>query len=227
MAEKNPLCLASNKTLSLLKSCVSQIASLIWRLAATSSPLYLIGLIFLAGCNSKLDSNQYIKWVRDTENQLHVKTSASNFVFDVQYQPADYILLQRAGGQIDKNRYASLREEVQSIQYYTLTISVADEKTDFIDFNVHDLSEKQRKLYYFSYEFQNDIQVMEDGKLLPCVLFHFERPVDLKPARTFVLGFENLNPQSKESTLQISSRYLGGEPVKIKIVKENIPTLEL
>lgn len=186
-----------------------------------------IMVLFLAACSGGLERKEYVAWVHDSENGLHVKKEHGNYIFDLQFQPTEYVLLQRIGDTSDTSQYRSARKEIETTQYYTLTVSIADQKTDFINYQVHDMSEKQRKLYYFSYQFQNDIRLEENGQELPCVLFHFERPVDLRPARTFVLGFENPFTASKESTLVITSGQFGSIPIRIKVSKENIPTLKL
>ena len=182
--------------------------------------------IVLYACSGPIDKDAYVRWVQDQENGLHVTKIVGDYVFDLQYQPTDYVVLQRSAGNLNAGQYDQMKNEISSMQYYTLTISIADNRSDFIDFNIQSLQEKQQKLYYFSYQFQDDIHVEENGKKLPCVLFHFERPVDLKPARTFVLGFERTG-DSPTSVLNIISDYLGGEVVRINISKENIPTLKL
>jgi hypothetical protein len=174
--------------------------------------------IHLSSCTGELKEQDYIKWVRDYDNGLHVQKRANDYVFEVQYAPTDYVWLQY------KDRS---REELNDLQYYTLTISPSEESIDFIDFKVGSESGKQQKLYYFSYLFQNAIHVEESGVTMPCVLFHFERPVDLKNSRTFVLGFEKSKDESLESTLVIESDQFGSLPISIKVTKENIPALQL
>lgn len=195
------------------------------------SPLKLmytaIIIVGIAACTGALDAGSYTRWVQDYGHGLHVRKASGDHIYDLQYQPADYVALQRMEGSLDKARYEQVKTEVSKLQYYTLTIEVADGKSDFISYQADSEEMKQDKLYYFSYGFQNDIHLNEGGELLPCVLLHFERAIDLKPGRTFVLGFENPETETGKSTLVIASPRLSGEPVNIEILKDDIPALAL
>ena len=179
----------------------------------------------LSACTGPLNAKDYIAWVRDHDNGLRVTREANNFVFDLQYQPAEYVWLQRNKGDIKREEIRNDKLAMDELQYYTLTIGVKDNLADFVDYSVQSINEKQEKLYYLSYGFQQDIKLKENGRTLPCVLFHFERTLDLKPTRTFVLGFENSDETATEAKLIIDSDWLGSIPVKMKVSKENIPTL--
>ncbi len=192
------------------------------------SPLFsvLIAAILLAGCSGKLDRKEYISWVRNYDNGLHVQKKSGDFVFDLQYQPDAYVLLQR-NPNLTKEGYNDAVKEIEGLQYYILTVSVADKSQDIVQYGATSEAELQRKLYYFSYLFQNDIQLNDNGTTLPCVLYHFERSVDVKTGRTFVLAFETPKVPSTEATLNISAEPFGSLPVKIKVSKDNIPMLNL
>lgn len=190
-----------------------------------------IGILILlaaqCSCLGKLDKAAYIEWVRDSRNGLHITKEAGDFVFDLQYQPSDYVLLQRTGGVIAKSEYSQRRADIEHLQYYVLTIYVADGQSDFVSYNVADEDEKKNKLYYLSFQFQNDICLEQNGQRLSSVLFHFERDVNVRGGRSFVLSFENPHPELTETVLIINSEYLGKEPIKLQVIKENIPALQL
>ncbi len=183
---------------------------------------YLTICFFIfTSCTGSLDRKEFIRWVEDYKNGLHVLKVTDEFIFDLQYQPSQYLSLQRnSSGALPKI-------DEDNLQHYTLTISASDSKLDFMDYGIHDFSEKQRKLYYFSYLFQNDIHVEENGTIMPCVLFHFERQADLKHGRTFVLAFEKSKEETNETYLVINSDQFGSLPIKIKVFKKNIPALKL
>lgn len=176
----------------------------------------------MTSCLKGLEREDYIKWIRDPKNGLHAIKELNGFVFDLQYQPSDYVWLQSSEkGQINSANQAD------NIQHFILRVSLTDPAHDLINSNIDNNSEKQEKLYYFSYLFQNDIQLEEKGKLIPCVLFHFEKIQDLKHSRTFLLGFENNEPKEKEVKVVIQSEQFGSLPIRIRINKENIPTLKI
>jgi hypothetical protein len=188
----------------------------------------LISAFVFFSCSPDLSKEAYIEWVRDYEHGLHVSKKSSGFVFDLQYQPSAYVWLQqqRAGLRTGGQQEATI-DSLSATQYYTLTVSVEDTHYDLIDYNVRDEAEKQQKLYYFSYLFQDDIVLEENDRTLPCVLFHFERQGDLGRHRTFVLGFESPDRNAKEARLVIRSRYFNSLPIKINVNKDNIPPVSI
>lgn len=197
------------------------------RIASLFFPCVIPFLLFLlAGCNSRLDRMQYIKWVRDYGNNLHVQSSVADYVFDLQYQPAEYVLLQRGIKNATNTELVEELKRLSDMQYYTLNISTRNE-IDLVSYGSDDLVEKQQKQYYLSYQFQNDITIEEDGKVLPCVLYHFERPRGTEGGRTIVLGFKNSNKNSAEARIVIRSEWFNALPIKIKVSKSNIPQVAL
>lgn len=189
-------------------------------------PGFVLLCILLQGCMGPLDRDEYIHWIRDYDNGLHVSKQIGEYVVDVQYQPAQYTQLQKMSTGSYHDTGAN-KDTLDEIQYYILTVGLADESVDFIDYRVRDVEEKQRKLYYFSYRFQYDITLEEGGKEFPCVLYHFERPVDLRGSRTILLGFEQHTNNSKEATLKISADHFGALPIRIKVSKADIPDVKL
>jgi hypothetical protein len=184
-----------------------------------ASAAVLVCMLSVA-CTRQLDKVNYIQWVQDYDNGLHVRKTVSEFVFDLQYQPAHYATLVADG--------APTAITNDSMQYYVLKISLRDSSKDLLLYNVRDNTDQQRTFYYYSYLFQHDIFLEENGSRLPCVLFHFEQN-DLRIERTFILGFEHLPGKQdiKESKLVIDAGQFGSLPIKISVSKENIPILKI
>jgi hypothetical protein len=166
--------------------------------------------------------------VEDYENGLHTKRIVGEYTFDLQYKPSTYLLLQQQPPNgLEANVDPAALTAFEEMQYYTLTVGLSDLKTDFIDYHVSNVADQQRKLYYFSYSFQHHIYVEEGGIKYPCLLFHFERSYDLKPTRTFVLGFGKPAQDFESARLVIQSPWFGTEPVNFTIEKKNIPTIKI
>jgi hypothetical protein len=175
-------------------------------------------LVCLISCTPNLDRTEYIKWVQDYENGLHTRKTFSEFIFDVQYQPGPYLALLKQQTPI---------ADGETLEYYTLRISLSDPTTDIIGYNAHSHTEKQERLYYFSYLFQHDLYLEVEGRRIPCVLFHSES-TDLKKVRTFVLGFEGGgNITSDDVTFIINSPKFNALPIRIKIRQQDIPTVKI
>lgn len=187
-------------------------------------PFFLLPVLitFNSSCKSELDKEEYVSWIEDYENGLHVTRDVGEYNFDLQYKPSEYLEIQTAA-------YTPIGNEEEgknNMQYYTLTVSLNSKRSDLINHDVKNAQEKAEKLYYLSYQFANDIFIEENGERFPCQLFHFERSYDLKPSRTFVLGFENPKAESASARLIIDSPYFKLGPVKIKVNKNNIPDLK-
>jgi hypothetical protein len=195
-----------------------------------SRPCFAVSILLMCvvfwSCSRDLGPQEFIRWVDDSGNGLHVVKESGEYTFDLRYQPAAYMVLQQAPG-LRGAAFQKAVEEAAGMQYYTLTIRPREAGTDFIKTGNLSPEELQRKLYYFSYLFQQDIQVEENGETIPCVLYHFEKSGDVKAGRTFVLGFEEPGHTVEEARVVISSPWLGSLPVKIKVRKDNIPLLKI
>jgi len=182
--------------------------------------LLLISLCSLiSSCNPKLESKEFIEWVRDYENGLHVRKTVSDFTLDLQYQPAAYLAL--------VNSDSSFLQD-QKIDRYILKVRPEGVNEDIIQYKAQSSDDIQKRIYYFSYLFQNDIYLLEGGRKIPCVLLHFE-PSDLSNDRTFVLGFEKVEGGSSggESLFVVDSPFFNALPIKIKVSKDRIPPIKV
>jgi len=191
-----------------------------------SRALFLSTIVWLLqACSGPLEKSTYIDWVQSYENGLHIRQAVNDYIFDVQYKPVEYVALQRLEGPFSTHQFQQMKKELGGLQYYTLTVSLKKGQVGFL--SDHNLEEKQRILYYFSYLFQDDLHLEEQGRKLSCRLYHFERSYNLKKGFTFVLGFENPNLESNSSQLVITSDLLNIDPVNIKLSKQNIPSLKI
>jgi hypothetical protein len=177
--------------------------------AATLSPLWLLSLLAMS-CSVEMNEQEYVSWIQNYENGLHATKKSGELVFDLQYQPAAYLELQQNAG----------AHAIDSLQYYLLNIGVEGGRVDVARHRATNEVELQRLQYYFSYNFQNDIFLEEEGVRVSCVLFHHEQSLKSKNLKTFALAFPNKFPDSEKAKLVIESEVFGSLPIKIKIKKE-------
>jgi hypothetical protein len=186
--------------------------------------------LMLGGCGpSQLPPVEYARWISDYAHGIHKKKEIKPYVFDVQLKPHDFIILNEFRGQInDSASYMKRKRELGGMQYFDLKISSAG--GDLIKSGASSEAEYQQRLYYFSFDFQKDISLMDGDKMLPCGLFHFERSYSLSATRNFVLGFQGGGSEENDKTLVIDSEVLGLGTVKIKFDKDDlseIPQLKI
>lgn len=178
--------------------------------------------IFISACSKTLDPDAYIVWVKDTENGLRKVKKANGFVFNVQYKPFELIWLEKGG---DKSKGVNTQNE--GLQYLELSIKPETGTASILNIHAGSQQELQQNLYYYSYLFEHDIFLEIDGEKFPCSLFHFERGVDVKPERTFSLGFDAPTPKNGLVTLLIKAERLSALPIRIQLEVSKIPTLKV
>jgi hypothetical protein len=187
----------------------------------------LLFCILVAGCKKQsLSPVEYAKWVKDESNGLHKTKELGKYRFEIQYKPSTYIILnERRGNMQDKAATEKRMNELDSLQYFDLRISLKN-GGDFLKEDVADKEEFFRKQYYYSFNFQKDLKIKEGEDTYDCALFHFERDYDLSDARTFVLGFKkDKADEIKDKLLIIDTGDLGLGVIKIKIDKDDIKSI--
>jgi hypothetical protein len=186
-------------------------------------------LVFLGACRpSALPEDKYLNWMKDQKNGCHKVKKVGDISLEVQYKPTDFVMAEEIDGRmLSAQEYSNRKKEIDGLQYFDLRIK---DNSGLIEGETGSKQEMNERLYYFSYEFENDLTLIDGNDTLPCVLYHFERTYNLKNTRNFVIGFEKKNRKEMEDKcLVIDSRALGLGIVKIKIDKEaleNIPVLE-
>jgi hypothetical protein len=194
----------------------------------TDSILMLLLATLMSCCNRPLDRDAYVSWLKNEKNGLRDIRSEGGRYFDLQYQPAEMVYLQRnPGNSLGREETEAELEGISVLQYYTLTVGLERGGEDFIASGTSGPAERQERIYYFSYPFQEDIFLVENGKKLSPVLFHFERSMDMKSSRTFVLGFENTGAGRGTATFVIESPLFGPAPIELKINKTDLKKLKL
>lgn len=168
----------------------------------------------MTSCSApKAGDDDYMSWVRDYRSGMHVRHVQNDLTFDVQFQPSEYMWMQR-NGDFNADAFDSQRSDLDGMQYFTLNIYSDDGKTDMITRRAAGDKDREKELlYYFSYRFQNDISVSDGTRQVPCTIFHYEQ----HGTKSFVLGFKKVATAIDGVTLIISSPLVDMDPVKIKV----------
>lgn len=182
-------------------------------------------LLVAMGCNQTLDKVEFVDWVRQNMNK---EKTRGDYLFEVLHRPAEYEVLMRHGKSIGEESFREEKAKLDGMTYYELKIGVKGGKEDIMNYQSGNAQEKQQRIYYFSYDFQEDIYLEINGQKIPCALFHFERSYDLANTRKFMLGFSLGNDTTIETTtLVLNSQLLNTGPVKFKFDHTKQPVLAL
>jgi hypothetical protein len=128
-------------------------------------------------------------WVENEDNGLRQTRKMDDMAFRLQYKPLDYLLQQES---VSLSNRAQRIKELEGMHYFNLTFLPNElGKGDLLKQAVGSQAEYQQALYYYSYQFNERLWLLQGQDTLPCTLFHFVRDHGLSPTLQFVLGFEN------------------------------------
>jgi len=101
--------------------------------------------------------------------------------------------------------------------YFELRLSTPNKAGANIEnWGVTDQFLQDQRLHYLSFSMKEDLYLLQDGKKIPCEMYHFERNYSLSPHRTFICGFPKTFAGNKEDlTLVLDSDYFELGPLKL------------
>jgi hypothetical protein len=196
--------------------------------------LFISILCFLYSCNQKqiLSIEDYVKWIDNEENVLHVKKTIGEFYVDVQYMTPDYCTAKEMGLENARNQdsFKVVRSQKEDLQTILLTIGSPQNKDgDLLQFiSASKQTTFNQLVQYFSFAIKDDISLVCDKDTLPCVLHVFERNYGLAPTISIVCSFEK-SKRITDKTFIFQDKALGIGIVKINFKEsdfKNIPTIK-
>ena len=175
--------------------------------------------------------DEYLKWVQNPENGFRKNKEMAEINFSVQFKPYEYIVcMEERTNEIADSLLKRKRTELEGVQYYDLKISLTEKEGELLKYNLSSSDQYSKRVKYFAFEMQNDIQLVEGNDTLPCVLYHFERTYDTSPSCTILLGFDmNLKSISKQKTLLVYDRTFNKGLLKFTFKENkflNLPKLQ-
>ncbi len=192
----------------------------------------LFFVLLISSCAKKqLEPKELLEFIEDDSNGFVQTKTIDEYTFKVMYQPIEYIVLKEIKDNIlTKKIIEEKKKELDNLQYFLLEIEIPSEKGDLLKYNLTDNNEYYYRLKYFSFDMQNDIQLIENKDTLPCVLYHFERTYGLTSKCKITLAFENSPKTNTNKIFVLNENVLGVGIVKLQFdYKEllNIPELKL
>ncbi|MGP8217331.1 MAG: hypothetical protein ACLQQ4_17315 [Bacteroidia bacterium] len=152
--------------------------------------------------DTKLVPGEYVKWVENEQNGLKKKREIGDITFYAQYKPLQYIVCEEERKNDIPDTTAKRRaSELNGMQYMTLKIALKDGKEELLRYGISSASDYDDRVNYFSFGMQQDLQLVESGDTLPCLLFHYERIFGLAPYATFSLAFAKGKNVNADKTL--------------------------
>lgn len=174
----------------------------------------------------ELSPVEYANWVENSKNGLKVKQQDGEFIYEIQYQPLEYlVVLQERKEQLEQSLLKQEIEKREGLNYFTFKLSTIHGTGIFSDKNIH----MDNKDLYLLSGIQNDIKLLNGKDTLNCVMCHVELSNNLLPYDQCVLAFEKDEDSGNDITfLYRTGKYADGWiqlTVKRKDIKR-IPKLK-
>lgn len=188
---------------------------------ANNLVIVLLYSFVLAACTTKLKPVEYKEWLENPESGLVQERNISKLKIKAYYRPESYMAFNDLGANdLNDSILESTKKEYHTMQYYELIISM--DSTDFIKNQSTDKNDYINNLYYYTFNFKDDISlVYQDSVHVPVSLYHFERSYGLTYSKKFLIGFENKEEIGGRS-IKIDSPLLPTGVVYLFFDKKNI-----
>lgn len=189
-----------------------------------------LSLVHSNRSSGNMSPQEYVQWVQNPDNGLRKKKIIDDLTFYAQYKPYEYIVcMEQQTEQIYDSLLKRKMNELNGMQYYDFKIMLKDGEGELLKYQLSTQEEYNKRVNYFAFAMQNDIQLVEEKDTLPCSLFHFERAYDVIPSCTFLLGFEK-KLSNKSKTLIVYDKIFKKGYIKFTFDEkelQNIPTIKV
>jgi len=172
----------------------------------------------------KLAPSQYVSWIEDKNNGMEKEKKIDDIVFSVQYRPVPYVICEEEKKNEISDSLAKRRSaELSGMQYMNLKIEVP--QGELLKYGLTKNAQYEDRVNYFSFGMQKDIQLVEAGDTLPCLLFHYERVYDIAPYGVFLLAFPKGKDAEGDKTLIFSDNEFNKGIIKFHFEGKDIKKL--
>ncbi len=177
--------------------------------------------------SEKLKPEEYVKWVQNPENGFRKEKIIDDLVFNIQYKPYEYIVCMEEQKQELQDSLVNKKiKELDGMQYYDFKIILKEGLGELLKYKLTSKGEYDKRVKYFAFNMQNDIQLVEGTDTIPCTLFHFERAYDVTPSSVFLLGFGvTKNTLKQDKTLIVYDRTFGKGLIKFTFNQKDLQRL--
>lgn len=181
----------------------------------------LVIIVAFCSCKQKeLDPIDYVKYVEDESNGLHLSKQIGDILYSIQYKPAEYMMLKEGG--LDQKK--SVSSDYNNLLCFNMRIQHKNKKTDVLSVGISDDKEYMARLDYMTFQMKDDIYLIDRYDTLNCSFFHSVRNYSLAPYADFVLVFENKTSkkESNEMVLVFDDKIFGNGIIKFQINNNDI-----
>lgn len=156
--------------------------------------LLLIAGLFTTCQKNVVSLENYVEWIKNPANGLNKTKQVNDIKFNLQYKPAEYLVLLENKGDIDLDQIKKEISGFEGFHYFTFTIKKDDWNQELLKYNIQSQDEYMARVNYFAFEAQKDLMLVEGRDTSACTIFHFERNYGIAPDLRLLLGFKDKSP---------------------------------
>lgn len=180
-------------------------------------------MLVLISCGTRsLKPEAYIRWMEDEKNGLHKVKVIGDFMYEVQYQSSEYMMLKQG------QRTVMRPDEANShIWYFKMIIRPVDGEKNPLRYNISDASEYLMRQQYYSFSYKNNIQLVVGGHYYPCEYYILESNGSITPDLVMLVAFDT-GTEVGDMQVQIQEQILGAGTLNFYFRQQDIdkiPTL--
>lgn len=187
----------------------------------------LLAVCLLSACKyyDWLSAEDYISYVENEENGMVKNIEIDGWKYNIQYKPADYILLHEHNTEAENRER---KKQLEGTAWFNITVIQKDGKGSPLRYHVNTQEEYQSRYNYYLYQAGSDISLVWNGDTLHPVSYIFENNYNLAPQETMVAGFilpEKATEKVTDVQLVYKDRLLGTGIIKAKFYQKDISSL--
>ena len=171
---------------------------------------------------------EYVSWVENNENELHISKEIDGILYNIQYRPVDYIVAkEKRKLELPKVELEERVSKLNGAQYYSLRLNKAEGNEDILLYKIQGEQDYYERVNYCNAAMAEDIKLIEGKDTLYCTLFQYVPTYGVAPYADFVFSFDDKKYQG-DKILLFNDRIFGAGELQFQIKEDaikNIPDI--
>lgn len=188
----------------------------------------LVAAYGLTGCGSRfegdgsnaevvypgeLSADEFVSWVKE-EQALNAEHHFEDMSFRITYRPAEWMALNNLDEGATANDINMEAKHYEDLMCFTLRIELNNDSGELLKYKLSEQEEYTRRVNYYAFEIQRDIQLFTGKDTLRCGIVHFERTFGIANYSDIMIGFsrkelEETNPGWGRVCVALNDRIFG------------------
>lgn len=189
--------------------------------------LLLYFLLLLTSCSTELNPDSFKDFCSDPENGWVQQKSFGDVTLRCFRKPTEYLALQEVKFSHDSLGVVKQKcDQYRQLEYYEIQVEAEGLQLERSRSNYN--GEDKSMVEYLSYDFEQNIRLVNGTDTLSPALFHFERSYGLNSKVTFNLAFD-VKQKKSDRILEVDSELLGSGKVKFlypKNLDQSLPRVK-